>query len=204
MHPPLLKSAVNNRIFTWTPELAKRPDMVGINKDGTTYIGPVDIPGEDTPEKLLNEGDDSPSKLRLALQESNQTIKRLQAQLNLMIEEIQAKQEKITNLEQKLYGARPEPPSSMRPEDPEEGADEDAPMEEQGHNLENEQFRAQILIDNIIQMIRNNDPNDFTGQGKPRIPRLQEMCGIGEIVASERDFAFDIARAQLEAEQDSS
>lgn len=169
------------RIFNYTPELAKRSDMVPCDKDGNAYGSYVSTSGG-----LAIEGPPS-ADVKSELREKDQMIQGLQAQIEGLMQDNQENLAKIAEqsdyikgLEAKLSGepveepAKPEPPRDM----------DDAE-------------RMNLIVSITMSMIEENDLNNFTGQGKPRVEVLEAKCGIADVTGAERDEAFEKAQALM-------
>lgn len=177
--PKLLRKVEDpgkGRIFTYTEALAKRSDMVPIWGENEQPPEPVK-----SASGLDVKGAEIVPLLHEQMREKDQIIAKLNRQIDALMEDNQAAAQEIHDLKAKLAHGENE----QRPEAP---PHDDLPDPE----------RLSLLVEKTVEMIRNGDENDFTGQGKPRVERLEAWAGIAEVNSKERDAAFEQAKAQLE------
>ena len=178
MKPKQLRKVTNNRIFAYTDALAELPDMV-----------PVWGPGEEPePEEQVSKGlevnqKDLDSKVKKMLREKDKIIMNLEKQLSVIGDENQKLHDQIADLENKLLGPADSDPAvntETTPPAPLDGLSKDERMD--------------ILVESTVEMLKAEDPNDFTGAGVPRVERLESWSGIAEVTAQERTEAFEKAQ----------
>ena len=58
--------------------------------------------------------------------------------------------------------------------------------------------RIELLTQKTVEMLRRGDANDLTGQGVPRIPRLESLSGLSDVTSRERNEAFKSAKKSLD------
>lgn len=170
------------RIFAYTEALAARSDMV-----------PVWGEDQQPPERvepasgLSFPGSEIVPTLHEQLREKDKIIESMQQQIDGLVEDAQKDSQVIHDLKAKI--AQYELGESELPSE--------TPLEPPPHDGLSAEQRLKVLTAKTVEMIRNGDENDFTGQGKPRVERLEAWAGIAEVNANERDVAFDQAQALL-------
>jgi len=169
--PKELRKISDGRIFAYTDALARRPDMVPV-------WGPGEEPEYPSDSKGLDIGAGAEDHLKKTLRKQTETIMNLENQLSVIGEENQKLLDRIDELE-KQASAKSDPDES-----------EDRPP----HDDLPDETRLKILVEKTAEMIRRGDKNDFTGQGLPRVERLEAISGIAEVTGSERNMAYDAAQ----------
>jgi hypothetical protein len=166
--PKELKQVPSGRIFGYTDALAERPDMVAIWPDG---IDPNMGHEPKTKEEAENI---KTGQIREELQTKDKIIANMEAQMADMAKEIEKLNEE--NMKLRQLNSQDAPTDNPQPDE--------VPPVASDHRTDNIRKAA-------AEIIKNGDPNDFTGQGKIRIGRLEAISGVADIDAAERDAAMD-------------
>jgi hypothetical protein len=105
-------------------------------------------------------------------------------------------EEELEGLKLRLLGGTKVPPASIA--DPPQTSptnlekDEDSFPSPPG-SLESDSDRAEKIKAAVIELINAGNPNDFTGNGVPKVEALKEKLGF-EVSAPERDSAYAAAK----------
>lgn len=168
--PKELRSITSGRVFGYTEALAKRSDMVAVWPNG---VDP-NFGQEPMTEEQVN--DSKTGQIRDELMSKNAIISNMQTQMDEMAAEIERLNDENSKLRQMLEPSVDDPSVKNTPTDkvnPPEINERQAKIIAAAHDI-----------------MEKKEKNDFTGQGKIRIGRLEEESGISDITAEERDIAM--------------
>jgi len=73
------------------------------------------------------------------------------------------------------------------------GTDDSFPPPPGGDQQTNDIDRAEKIKAAVIELINAGNPNDFTGNGSPKVESLKEKLGF-EVTGPERDAAYEAAK----------
>jgi hypothetical protein len=172
MAPKHLRKLSDGQILAWTPELAKRSEFVAHYEDGEEPEHDAST-GLDIRNMNKQEVADT---LKEELRNATDRLLATEKEMNKLVIENQELNDRVAELE-----GREKPPEQPPPVVDNLSAKE----------------REKLLVAKTVEMIKNADPVDFTGSGRPRVERLEAFSGIAEITAEERDTAFELATLAL-------
>lgn len=161
--PKHLKKVDNGRIFVYDPILAKRSDMIPVWEDGVDPNVKPKMTGLEIQVARDSQADS-------AMAEKEQQVHDLQAQVQDLLGQLNEANETI----QKLNAALKVGPTAPEP------------VKAQRVDADPERFGR--IVDGVKKLMQ--DPNNMTGGGKVRIEPLEDMLGITDITAAERDAAM--------------
>jgi hypothetical protein len=184
--PKELRNINTGRIFSYSPALAERADMVPVWENGVNpNFQPEPLTG-------LQIEDSQSGQLRKALHEKDRALVHLNQQVQAVLAQLNDANETISKLNQELINLRSSPPA--QPETAGVAGDPDlgkigsglgAAAAPPGDPLS----RRGALFSGISKIREANDKNSFTGGGKIRLEALEQITGLQGITAIERDEA---------------
>lgn len=168
--PKHLRKISDGRIFAYTQELAKRSDMVVVweqDEEPQIELG--------TGGGLEIDPSDFDRKTKKLLEQKDKMIIATEKEMDKLVSENQELLDRVAELEAQFAG--------LEPADNEEEKKPTSP-----------ETRMEVLIATVKAMITGGNSLDFTGAGMPRVERLEEISGIAEVSAEERNEAYRIAQ----------
>lgn len=172
--PKQLRQVSTGRIFNYNEHLAARNDMVPL------WPGNVDPNVDQGGEGLSTDP---------GLIQAEQLKKELRERDNLLRqagEVIQKREDEIAELKKQLQIVNGQlnqllETRSRRTEDPPPATSIEVPTAD----------RQAIINEAVREMIKENNPEDFTKSGLPMVESVEARCGIADITAEERDAAVE-------------
>ena len=164
LKPKMLRKTTDGRLFAYTDALASRPDMIPV------WDQDVD-PNWVKPERLTMTGtlvaEEQATQLRTHLFEKEETIVKLNKQIDDLTEQLMSQNEEIAKLNKMLF----------------------APVEEVPIDNVIDPDRKRIMVAAAKKILADKDGHTITARGTIRIESLEEVSGLSGIVSTERDAA---------------